>query len=87
MHTFAHCHAFLLFRGLLGLKGFASAVLAGLEEPQKVIFGGIALGIVESFAVLLVPSGYKDMVALILLLLVLTLKPEGILSKNRKRMA
>lgn len=73
--------------GLLGLKGFASAVLAGLEEPQKVIFGGIILGLVESFAVLFVPSGYKDMVALIILLLVLTLKPEGILTRSRRRIA
>lgn len=73
--------------GLLGLKGFASAVFAGLEHPQRVIFGGLALGILEAVAVYFVPSGFKDLVALVVLLFVLTFKPEGFFADSRKRVA
>lgn len=73
--------------GLLGLKGFASAIFAGLDRPERTVFGGIILGLIESFVVLFVPSGFKDMAALIVLLIVLTLKPEGFLSSGRKRLA
>ncbi len=63
---------------LLGLKGFGAAVLGGLGQFFGALVAGIILGLAESFCAGYVSSGYKDAVALVLLLLALFLKPEGL---------
>lgn len=63
---------------LLGLKGFGAAVLGGLGSFYGALVAGLTLGLVESFCAGYLSSGYKDAVALILLLLVLFFKPEGL---------
>lgn len=63
----------------LGLKGFAAAVAGGLGNPLGAVVGGLLIGIVESFSAGYVSSGYKDAVAFVLLLLVLLLRPAGLL--------
>ena len=64
---------------LLGLKGFISAVLGGWGKNSGAILGGFALGIVESLSLAFIPSGYKDGVAFVILLLILYFRPKGIL--------
>jgi len=64
---------------LLGLKGFIAAVLGGWGKNSGAILGGFALGIVESLSLAFIPSGYKDAVAFIILLLILYFRPKGIL--------
>jgi branched-chain amino acid transport system permease protein len=69
----------------LGLKGFCAAILGGLGHNLGAVVGGIVLGLLESFGigflsrVLDVSSGYKDVIALIVLVLVLLLRPAGLL--------
>jgi branched-chain amino acid transport system permease protein len=63
---------------LLALKGFGAAVLGGLGSFYGAVVAGILLGIIESMCAGLVSSGYKDAVALILLLLVLYVRPSGL---------
>ena len=63
---------------LLGLKGFGAAVLGGLGQFFGALAAGLLLGLAESFCAGYLSSGYKDAVALFLLLLVLFLKPEGL---------
>jgi branched-chain amino acid transport system permease protein len=63
---------------LLALKGFGAAVLGGLGSFYGAVVAGIFLGIIESMCAGLVSSGYKDAVALILLLLVLYVRPSGL---------
>jgi len=63
---------------LLGLKGFGAAVLGGLGQFFGALVAGVILGLAESFCAGYLSSGYKDAVALVLLLLVLFLKPEGL---------
>lgn len=70
--------------GFYGLKGFAGAVLGGLGNPIGAVVGGIMLGILESLSVSVINSGYKDAVAFLILLLVLFLKPSGILGGRTK---
>jgi branched-chain amino acid transport system permease protein len=65
----------------LGLKGFAAAVAGGLGNPLGAVLGGLIIGIVEAFSAGFVSSGYKDGVAFILLLLVLLLRPSGLLGR------
>ena len=64
---------------LLGLKGFIAAVLGGWGKNSGAILGGFALGIIESLSVAFIPSGYKDAIAFVVLLLILYLRPKGIL--------
>jgi branched-chain amino acid transport system permease protein len=64
---------------LLGLKGFVAAVLGGWGKNSGAILGGFVLGIVESLSIAFIPSGYKDGVAFVMLLLILYFRPKGIL--------
>jgi branched-chain amino acid transport system permease protein len=65
---------------LLGLKGFIAAVLGGWGKNSGAILGGFVLGIVESLSLAFIPSGYKDAVAFVILLVILYFRPKGILS-------
>ncbi len=64
---------------LIGLKGFVAAVLGGWGKNGGAILGGFVLGVVESLSVAFIPSGYKDAVAFVILLLILNFRPKGIL--------
>jgi len=64
---------------MLGLKGFAAAILGGYGNFAGAILGGIILGLLESLGAGLVSSQYKDAIAFFVLLLVLFLKPTGIM--------
>jgi branched-chain amino acid transport system permease protein len=64
---------------LLGLKGFAAATLGGLGNPVGAVVGGYALGIIEALGVGLVSAGYKDVISFVILLLVLFVRPTGLL--------
>jgi len=64
---------------MLGLKGFAAAILGGYGNFTGAILGGVILGLLESLGAGLVSSQYKDAIAFFVLLLVLFLKPTGIM--------
>ena len=64
---------------LLGMKGFAAAMLGGLGNPVGAVLGGFILGIVEALGVGVVSAGYKDAIAFVILLLVLFVRPVGLL--------
>ena len=64
---------------LIGLKGFIAAVLGGWGKNSGAVLGGFVLGVVESLSVAFIPSGYKDGVAFVILLLILYFRPKGIL--------
>lgn len=66
---------------MIGLKGFCAAVLGGLSSGTGVVIAGFVLGIAESFGAY-VHSGFKDAIALIMLLAVLFLKPSGMMQSE-----
>ena len=70
---------------LLTLKGFAAAILGGLMSPFGAIFGGVLLGLVESLAVVMVSSGYKDVVAMTLLIIIMIAMPEGLFGRHGRQ--
>ncbi len=71
--------------GYLGLKAFPAAVLGGFGSIPGAIVGGLIIGIAESLAVLYLPEGFNNVAAYILLLLVLTLRPEGLFGVHTAR--
>ena len=66
---------------LLGLKGFAAAILGGFGSFPGAILGGLGLGLLESLSAGYLSSAYKDVVAFVVLLLVLFVRPKGLLGK------
>lgn len=69
--------------GMIGLKGFAAAILGGLGNPLGALVGGVLLGVLESISIGFISAGFKDAIALLVLLLVLFLRPTGVLGKAR----
>lgn len=65
----------------LAIKGFCATVVGGLGNPAGTVIAGLMLGLIESFVTGLVSSHYKDVIALIILLLVLFIKPSGLFAK------
>lgn len=68
----------------IGVKGFAAAILGGLGNPVAAVGGGLILGLLESLTAGYVDPLYKDAVALVVLLGVLFIRPQGLLG-GRKR--
>ena len=64
---------------LLGLKGFAAAILGGFGSFPGAILGGLTLGLLESLGAAYLSSAYKDVIAFVVLLLVLFVRPRGFL--------
>jgi len=62
-----------------GLKGFSAAVVGGMGNPRGAIIGGLILGLAEQFTGGYISSSYQDVVAFLLLIIVLVVKPSGIL--------
>jgi branched-chain amino acid transport system permease protein len=64
-----------------GLKAFTAAVLGGIGNIRGAMLGGVLLGLFENFGALCVPSGarWKDVLAFGVLVLVLMVRPTGIL--------
>ena len=63
---------------MLGLKGFAAAILGGLGSGPGAIAGGLALGLLEALGAGYVSSAYKDVIAFVIILAVLVFMPSGL---------
>jgi branched-chain amino acid transport system permease protein len=68
---------------MLGLKGFSAAILGGYGSMPGAVVGGLLLGVFESLSAGFISSEYKDAVAFLVLLIILFLKPSGILGQGR----
>jgi len=68
----------------IGVKGFAAAILGGLGSPIAAVGGGLLLGLMESLTAGYIDPLYKDAVALVVLLGVLFVRPQGLFSGSRR---
>jgi branched-chain amino acid transport system permease protein len=66
----------------LTAKSFAIAIIGGLDNPLGVIVGGLFLGIIESLAVLYIGATFADVASFGVLVLVLIVRPSGLLGKT-----
>jgi branched-chain amino acid transport system permease protein len=68
---------------MAGLKAFIAAVVGGIGNISGAMIGGILLGLLETFGVVIlgIPQGLKDTIAFSILIIILLVKPSGILGK------
>ena len=67
-----------------GLKSFVAAVLGGIGIIPGAALGGFVIGLLETFATALGMSDFRDAIVYGILLLILIVRPAGILGKNLK---
>lgn len=67
---------------MIGLKGFASAVLGGVGSYPGAIIGGLVLGLLESLSTGYISSIFKDILAFLVLLFILVIKPSGLMKRG-----
>jgi branched-chain amino acid transport system permease protein len=66
------------------LISFAVVVLGGIGNVFGTLIAGIVLGALQSLGAVLLGDGYRDLVGLVLFLLVLAMRPEGIGAKGKR---
>ncbi|PKM49563.1 MAG: branched-chain amino acid ABC transporter permease [Firmicutes bacterium HGW-Firmicutes-7] len=67
-----------------GLKCFIAAVIGGIGNIRGAVVGGFLLGLIEIMLIAALPAltGYRDAFAFVLLIVILLIKPTGIMGKN-----
>lgn len=68
--------------GPLTAKSFVIAIIGGLDNPLGVIVGGLFLGIIESLTALYIGPTYRDVASFGILVLILILRPSGLLGRT-----
>jgi branched-chain amino acid transport system permease protein len=66
---------------MLGLKAFVAAVVGGIGNVRGAVLGGLLIGLVEFFGVAYLSSQYRDAYVFAILILVLLVRPEGVLGR------
>jgi branched-chain amino acid transport system permease protein len=67
---------------LFGIKAFTAAVLGGIGNLRGALVGGLVLGLIENWGAAVFGSAWKDVIAFLVLVLVLMVRPTGILGES-----
>lgn len=67
----------------VGMKSFAAAVLGGIGVLPGAMLGGLLLGVIESLGINYIGSGYGNAISFAVLIVVLIIKPSGLLGKRK----
>ena len=69
----------------LGTKAFFAAIIGGFNNTRGALLGGLIVGVAENLAGAYISPAYKDAVALVIFMLVILFKPQGLLGKKEER--
>ena len=69
----------------LGQKAFFAAIIGGFNQTRGALLGGVLIGILENVVGFYFSPAYKEGVALMLFLVVILFRPEGLLGKAEER--
>jgi len=67
---------------ILGVKAFTAAVMGGIGNLRGALLGGLLLGVMENWGSAIFGSEWKDVVAFVLLVLILLVRPSGLLGES-----
>lgn len=81
LYSCAYPQASPMMGSMLGLKAFVAAVLGGIGSIPGAMIGGFAIGLLESLVSAFGLSVWKDGVVFVILILVLLIKPTGIMGR------
>lgn len=70
-----------------GIKAFTAAVLGGIGNVRGAVLGGLLLGVVESLSISCINTSWSDVIAFMILVLVLLVRPTGLLGERLGRSA
>lgn len=68
---------------LVGMKAFAAAVLGGIGSIPGAVLGAMILGFAESYTAGYISSDYEDVVAFVLLIIILIVRPGGLMGETQ----
>ena len=74
--------AVLIYGSMPGIKAFVAAVFGGIGSIPGAMIGGILLGVIENLSKAYISSQLSDAIVFGVLIVVLLVKPTGILGKN-----
>ncbi len=69
----------------LGLKAFYAAIIGGFNNSRGALLGGVLVGVLENLVGAYISPGYKEGVALMLFLVVIVFRPQGLLGTAEER--
>lgn len=69
----------------LGNKAFFAAIIGGFNNSRGALLGGLIVGVAENLAAAYISPAYKDAVALVIFMVVILFKPQGLLGKKEER--
>ena len=69
----------------LGTKAFFAAIIGGFNNSRGALLGGLIVGVSENLASAYISPAYKDAVALVIFMVVILFKPQGLLGKKEER--
>lgn len=69
----------------LGNKAFFAAIIGGFNNSRGALLGGLIVGVCENLAAAYISPTYKDAVALVIFMVVILFKPQGLLGKKEER--
>jgi branched-chain amino acid transport system permease protein len=67
---------------MLGLKAFVAAVVGGIGNVRGAVLGGLLIGLTEFLGVVYLSSNYRDAYVFAILILVLLVRPAGVLGRS-----
>ena len=71
--------------GLIVINGFTAAVIGGFGSMPGAVLGGMLLGVIENLAPLYLPSGIRYSVPFVVLVVILLVRPAGLLGTVERR--
>jgi branched-chain amino acid transport system permease protein len=70
---------------ILGLYAFIAAIIGGFNQVRGAILGGLLLGVIDNFCAVYISSSYRMAIPLLVLIVVILVRPQGLLGRVEER--